>query len=64
MLTLELCSYNKCLGFTSCMNDIYQQRLVCSSHVFEIVRDATCIGIFVMFTAKKLLWVLKEQGQA
>jgi hypothetical protein len=30
----------------------------------NMVRDATCIGIFVMFTAKKLLCVLKEQGQS
>ena len=26
----------------------------------ELVQDAKCIGIFLMFTAKKLLWVLKE----
>ena len=30
----------------------------------EIVRNPTCIGIFVMFTAKKLLWVLKEKGES
>ena len=30
----------------------------------EIVQNARCIGIFVMCTAKKLLWVLKEEGQA
>ncbi|CAF4138404.1 unnamed protein product, partial [Rotaria sp. Silwood2] len=30
----------------------------------EMVYNATCIGIFIMFTAKKLLWVLKEHGQS
>jgi len=30
----------------------------------EMVQDARCIGLFVMFTAKKLLWVLKEHGQS
>jgi hypothetical protein len=30
----------------------------------EIVRYPTCIGIFVMFTARKMLWVLKEQGES
>jgi hypothetical protein len=30
----------------------------------EMVQNARCIGIFVMFTAKKLLWVLKKDGQS
>ncbi len=30
----------------------------------EMVQNARCIGLFVMFTAKKLLWVLKEHGQS
>ncbi|CAF4830585.1 unnamed protein product, partial [Rotaria sp. Silwood2] len=30
----------------------------------EMVQGARCIGIFLMFTAKKLLWVLKEHGQS
>jgi hypothetical protein len=30
----------------------------------EMVQDARCIGIFVMFTTKKLHWVLKEHGQS
>lgn len=30
----------------------------------EIVRNPTCIGIFVLFTARKLLWVLKEKGES
>jgi hypothetical protein len=30
----------------------------------EVVHNPTCIGIFVMFTAKKLLWVLKEKGES
>jgi transposase len=30
----------------------------------DIVRNPTCIGIFVMFTAKKLMWVLKEKGES
>jgi hypothetical protein len=30
----------------------------------EIVRNPTCMGIFVLFTAKKLLWVLKEKGES
>ena len=29
-----------------------------------MVQDARCVGIFVMFTAKKLMWILKEQGQS
>jgi hypothetical protein len=30
----------------------------------EMVQDARCLGIFVMFTAKEFLWVLKEQRQS
>jgi transposase len=30
----------------------------------EVVSNPTCIGIFVMFTAKKLLWCLKEKGES
>lgn len=30
----------------------------------EMVQNAQCIGIFLMFTAKKLLWILKEHGQS
>jgi hypothetical protein len=30
----------------------------------KIVRNPACIGIFIMFTAKKLLWVLKEKGES
>jgi hypothetical protein len=30
----------------------------------EIVQGTRCIGIFIMFTAKKLLWVLNEEGQS
>jgi len=30
----------------------------------EMVQNARCIGIFLMFTAKKLLWALKEHGQS
>jgi len=30
----------------------------------EIIKNPTCIGIFVMFTAKKLFWVLKENGES
>lgn len=33
-------------------------------HYREIVRNPTCIGIFVMFTAKKLMWVIKEKGES
>ncbi len=29
----------------------------------QVVRRPTCIGVFVMFTAHQLLWVLKEQGE-
>ncbi|CAF1488651.1 unnamed protein product [Adineta ricciae] len=28
-----------------------------------MVQDTRCIGIFIMFTAKKILWVLKEEEQ-
>ena len=30
----------------------------------EMVPNARCIGIFVIFTIKKLLWILKEQRQS
>ena len=30
----------------------------------EMVQTTRCIEIFVMFTAKKLLWVMKENGQS
>lgn len=30
----------------------------------EMVRNPTCIGIFIMFTAKKLMWVVKEKGES
>jgi hypothetical protein len=30
----------------------------------ELVRNPTCIGIFLMFSAKKLTWVLKERGES
>jgi hypothetical protein len=30
----------------------------------ELVRNQACIGIFVLFTAKKLLWIVKPQGQS
>ena len=30
----------------------------------EMVRNQTCVGIFVMFTVKKLMFVVKEQGQS
>ncbi|CAF2638851.1 unnamed protein product [Rotaria sp. Silwood2] len=29
-----------------------------------MVQDGRCIGVFIMFTAKKLLWVLKEHEQS
>ncbi len=28
------------------------------------MRNPTCIGIFLMFSAKKLTWVLKERGES
>lgn len=33
-------------------------------HYRQIVRKPACIGIFVIFTAKKLMWVIKEQGES
>jgi len=30
----------------------------------EMVKNQTCIGIFVMFTAKRLLWVIKDKGES
>jgi hypothetical protein len=30
----------------------------------EMIHNARCIVVFIMFTAKKLLWVLKEHGQS
>jgi len=32
-------------------------------HYRQLVRNPTCIGIFVMFTARKLMWVIKEKGE-
>lgn len=32
-------------------------------HYRELVQHPTCIGIFVLFTAKRLMWVIKEEGQ-
>ena len=29
----------------------------------EMVRNQTCIGIFVIFTAKRLYWVIKDKGE-
>jgi hypothetical protein len=29
----------------------------------QVVHSPTCIGIFVIFTAKKMLWVLKDRGE-
>ena len=30
----------------------------------EMVKNQACIGIFIIFTAKKLHWVMKEQGES
>jgi len=30
----------------------------------QVVKNPTCIGIFVMFSAKKLMWVIKEKGES
>lgn len=30
----------------------------------SIVKNPDCIGIFLMFTAKRMMWVIKEQGQS
>lgn len=35
-----------------------------NDHFRQIVHSPSCIGIFVMFTAKKMLWVIKEHGQS
>ncbi|CAF1444935.1 unnamed protein product [Adineta ricciae] len=33
-------------------------------HYREMVRNQACIGIFVMFTAKKSHWVIKDKGES
>ena len=33
-------------------------------HYRNVVHSPTCVGIFLMFTAKRMLWVIKEQGQS
>jgi hypothetical protein len=30
----------------------------------EMVKNQACIGIFIIFTSKKLLWVLKDKGES
>ena len=30
----------------------------------SVPRYPTCIGVFLMFSSKKLLWIIKEQGQS
>ena len=30
----------------------------------SVVKNPTCIGLFLMFTAKRLLWVIKDEGQS
>lgn len=30
----------------------------------SVVKNPTCIGLFLMFTAKRLMWVIKEHGQS
>ncbi len=30
----------------------------------ELVNSPVCVGIFIIFTAKKLHWVIKERGQS
>ena len=30
----------------------------------EMVKHQTCIGIFIMFTCKRLLWVIKDKGES
>jgi hypothetical protein len=33
-------------------------------HYRQIVRKPACIGLFVMFTARKLMWAFKEKGES
>lgn len=35
-----------------------------SEHYRQIVRTPACIGLFVMFTARKMMWVIKERGES
>jgi hypothetical protein len=32
--------------------------------VLQLVRNQACIGIFVIFTAKRLHWVIKDKGES
>jgi hypothetical protein len=42
-----------------CVEDIEKDR-----RYREMVKNQACIGIFVIFTAKKLLWVVKDKGES
>lgn len=33
-------------------------------HFRGIVKNPTCIGLFLIFTAKRMMWVIKDQGQS
>lgn len=33
-------------------------------HYRQIVKNPTCIGLFLMFTAKRMMWVIKAKGQS
>jgi len=33
-------------------------------HYRKIIRNPACIGLFVLFTARKLMWVIKEKGES
>jgi hypothetical protein len=30
----------------------------------ELARNQACVGIFVIFTVKKLLWIIKNKGES
>ena len=30
----------------------------------EMVRNQSCVGFFIMFTCKRLLWIIKGKGES
>ncbi len=30
----------------------------------EMVKHQACIGVFIMFTCKRLLWIIKDKGES
>lgn len=35
-----------------------------TEHYRAVVHNPTCIGLFILFTAKRMMWVIKDKGQS